>query len=481
MDKTSICDQLGKLEKLSSCLDPSPTLRARWNEQVKQITDSFYRDLPYLNAYSGEHSPSGGPIVPDLNARDDFGCTIRQLHDALITRGIQTAGPGHLGFIPGGGLHIGAIADYLGACYNHFSADSYASPAAVEIHNQVVDWLIELVGYPRDAVGDITSGGSHATVQAFITARESLEIPPKDYEKLVFYASEHSHHCYRKAIWAIFGRTPQIRILETCDHRIDPDGFATAIERDLKAGLKPGLLAASAGTTNLGLIDPLAKLGRICAKNKIWFHVDGAYGGFFKLTESAKEHFAGMSQADSIILDPHKGMFLPYGSGALLVKNGSLMVKALGSEETATYLQDRTVDRRELSPMDCSLELSRPFRSLRLWLALKIHGASSFTAALEEKLLLAKLAAAKIDEVSCLEVISKPQLSIFAFRFRNDPRDEKTRHLLSALNKTGDSFLSSTKIDGRFVIRVAILAHRTHLKTIEKLVSNIQTYCKEAN
>jgi glutamate/tyrosine decarboxylase-like PLP-dependent enzyme len=210
----------------------------------------------------------------------------------------------------------------------------------------------------------------------------------------------------------------------------------------------------------------------------MWMHVDAAYGGFFALCPETAELFSGLSEADSVVLDPHKGMFLPYGCGAVLFKNGGLLGRAFA--HSGAYLQDRDDETpRPRSPMDYSLELTRPFRSLRLWLALRIHGQDVFRSALQEKLALAQYCHDCLATVPYIEVFARPNLSIFAFRHvppkgSRSPNDA-TRLLWTRLNRHKEFFLSSTTVDGSFIIRVAILSFRTHLETIDALVDAIRT------
>ena len=462
-------------EDLSFSLEPDEPSREAWTQEMGSQVNSFYDTLGNLPAYS-EASLNAEFKHDSLGEPEPLQVSLKKLHDAMSSHGIQTAGPGHLGFIPGGGLYTGAMADHLAAVYNHFSADSYASPAAVQIHNQVIEWLIKLVGYSSQALGDITSGGTHATLAAFMTARQWLKVKPIDYEKLVVYATDHTHHCYHKALNVLFSGMIQIRMIKTKRYKMDVADLQLQVKKDRSRGLRPAIVVASAGTTNLGMVDPLDQIAKVCEKAGIWFHVDGAYGGFFTLTSRVSECFKGISSADSIVLDPHKGMFLPYGAGALLVKNGSLMVSALGNQGKADYLQDRPLSESGLSPMDYSLELTRPFRSLRIWFALKTHGQKAFEAALDEKLLLARYAAEQIDKFSSLELVVEPELSVFAFKMRNDPLGQETRELLQYINQSGLVFLSSTMVDNQFVIRVAILSHRTHIDTIDRLIGCIQDF-----
>jgi len=260
-----------------------------------------------------------------------------------------------------------------------------------------------------------------------------------------------------------------------------PEALEAAVEGDAKAGLRPWLIAATAGTTDTGAVDPLADLAEVAHRHGLWLHVDGAYGAPFALTEQGKRILRGIESSDSVVLDPHKGLFLPFGSGAVLVREGRNLLGA--HHYDASYLQDKDTlaSRDEVSPADLSPELSRPFRALRLWLPLKFAGVAPFRAALEEKLLLARHFYERMRLEDGFEVGPLPDLSIVAFRYlprRGDP-DDFNRKLINVVQRDGRVFLSSTRIDGRFTLRVAILSLRTHLDTIEQAVEILREKAKQ--
>ena len=481
MPKNIDMDALEKREHSARSMEPSQSLRAAWDQKSCEVIQEFFAKLPELPAFQNESNFKVSDLGNPLGEKSDFDTSMKVLAKAFSSAGIQTAGAGHLGFIPGGGLHIGALADYLAASFNHFSADSFASPAAVAIHNQVIAWLCKVVGYSQNSAGDITSGGTHATLEAFTTAKNSMKVKAKDFSKFVVYASTHTHHCYRKVLDIVFAGEACIHLIPTKDARMDSEALLEQIKTDIYAGLRPGIVIGSAGTTNLGVIDPIEKIADVAQEFDLWLHIDGAYGGFFSMTELAKDKFTGLHRADSIILDPHKGMFLPYGAGAVLIKDGHKMQASFGEMKFADYLQDRTPTISDLAPMDYTLELTRPFRSLRLWLALKVHGEENYKLALEEKLLLAQYAADKISNIDGLSLVNTPELSVFAFKCDGDPKGRKTEELLEKLNHSGEVFLSSTRVDEEFVIRVAILSHRTHKDKIDQLISLLESLVKGEN
>jgi glutamate/tyrosine decarboxylase-like PLP-dependent enzyme len=240
-----------------------------------------------------------------------------------------------------------------------------------------------------------------------------------------------------------------------------------AIIQDKQAGLRPWLVIASAGTTNVGAVDPLTAVGDIARQHNLWYHIDGAYGAFFVLCEEGRKVLAGMDKSDSIIMDPHKGLFLPYGTGAVLVKNRQHLYQA--HHASADYMQDTLDMAEELAPSDLSPELTKHFRGLRLWLPLKLFGVAPFRAALAEKIELARYFYHKIQEIDGFEVGPYPDLSVVTYRYV-PPRGSANafnQRLIQEVVRDGRLFISSTQLNGNFVLRLAVLNFRTHIETID--------------
>jgi glutamate/tyrosine decarboxylase-like PLP-dependent enzyme len=244
------------------------------------------------------------------------------------------------------------------------------------------------------------------------------------------------------------------------------------VKKDKEDGLNPFLVVGSAGSTDVGAIDPIAEIAEVSEKHDLWFHVDGAYGGFFILSDEVKDKFKGIERADSVILDPHKGLFLPYGVGVVIVKNIDYLLEA--NSYDANYMQDTRDHRQEYSPADLSPELSRHFRGLRMWLPLKLHGIEPFRDCLDEKIWLTRYFYEKVQKLG-FEVGPEPELSVAAFRFNHPDLDnnEINKKLLQKIHNDGRVFISSTTLDGQFWMRIAVLSFRTrkwHLDVILDLL-----------
>lgn len=385
-------------------------------------------------------------------------------------KGHNTAGPGWLAYIPGGGLFSAAVADFLACGVNRFVGVWEPAPVLAQIEATAVRWLCDLFGYPGDSRGILTSGGSMSHFSAIVTARHALL--GDDFGRGTAYVTDQTHSAALKA--AVLAGFPRdhVRLVPTTSRlEMDPQLLREAIQRDRAAGLQPFYVVASAGTTNTGAVDPLDEIASVTTKHGLWLHIDGAYGGLFQLTERGRRLFSGIDRADSITLDPHKSLFLPYGTGALLVRDGRRLREA-HEIHAESYLQDLAGEDEIPNFADYSPELTRDFRGLRVWLPIQLHGLGAFRAALDEKLDLARHLYESLQKVSGLEIPVTPRLSTLVFRVTPsvDDADEKTREILRRINATRRVFLSSTNLDDRFTIRVCIVSHRTHRDRVDELI-----------
>jgi aromatic-L-amino-acid decarboxylase len=395
------------------------------------------------------------------------------LFDEWVPRSFGTAGPGYLAYIPGGGLFEAALADLIADTTNRFTGTWAAAPALVQLEANVLEWFREWMGMPPTTRGLLTSGGSLANFAAIVAAREKLLGPAL--REGVLYASRQSHLCIGKAA-RLAGILPdRVRLLPVDgSYRLRVDALADAVAADRRAGLVPFLVASSAGTTNTGAVDPLEQVADLCAREGLWHHVDGAYGAFFHMVPELRPLLAGLSRADSLALDPHKGLFLPYGTGAVLVRDGEALRAAHAA--TAGYLPPAPEDFHD--PSQYGPELSRPFRGLRVWLPVKLHGAARLRAAVAEKRELALLAAERLARVPGLRLVAPPQLSLLAFQLEwpgSTPaqRDAATQDLVRRVTARQRVMLSGCTAEGRYLARLCVLSFRTRREQVEAGVEDV--------
>ena len=391
------------------------------------------------------------------------------LFDRAIPKSFHTAGPGYLAYVPGGGLPVAAIADLISGIVNRYTGVFAAAPALARLEANVLAWFCQEAGYPKTARGLLLSGGSLANFSALVVARHDRL--PENFLHGVIYASTETHHSIPKAARMAGFPARNLRSIPVDhEHRMRLDLLADAIEEDRRQGLTPFLVVGNAGTVNTGAIDPFPALADLAHREGLWLHVDGAYGACFLWTEEGKTKLSGVERADSITLDPHKGFFLPYGTGALLVRDGAALERAFSVG--ADYLPQMQSDPEFVDWSQSSPELSRPYRGLRLWLPFKLYGVRAFRDALTEKLALARRATEGLRAIPEIEVVAEPQLSIVAFRLHPEgledvALDELNRRFLAAVNARQRIHLSGTRLEGRFVLRICVLSFRTHADRID--------------
>jgi aromatic-L-amino-acid/L-tryptophan decarboxylase len=414
------------------------------------------------------------PIPEHPSALEDLLRTVER----ASAKGFNTTGPGYLAYIPGGGLYAAALADFLADGLNRFVNVWNAAPVFAQIEATVVRWFCDMFGYPPQAQGILTSGGSMSIFSAVVTARHALL--GEDLASGIAYLTDQTHASVSKAAALAGFSSASFRLVPTTNElRLDLDALRSMIKQDAADGLHPFLIVASAGTTNTGAVDDIAEAVEIAHEHGLWVHVDGAYGGPFQMTDRGRRLFRGIDGADSITLDPHKAMFLPYGTGSLLVRQGRLLREA--HQVGADYLQDLAPEDEIPNFADYSPELSRDFRGLRVWLPLKLHGAQAFREALDEKLDLARYLYEELRDTPGFDLPWEPELTVVPFRYRPDRGDPEdfNRRLLDRINASKRVFLSSTMIAGRFVIRACIVSHRTHRDRIEEAVQIVRRSASE--
>lgn len=471
-------DRINQLEQLSRVLEPDPATRTALTGPVIRHAQQFLEKIKDTPAFVSQADEGAGlydsPIAETPISLEEALALLEQNVEYL---GMNKLAPGDMSYIPSGGLYHAALGDYLTAVINRYTGVYYGAPGAVRMERMLLNWLAHEFGYPETAAGDLTSGGSIANLAAVVTARQAYRLKAKEFERAVVYLTGQTHHCVGKALRIAGLQECVQRRLPLDEHyRMQPAALDEAIRRDRAAGLIPWLVVASAGTTDTGAVDPLPVIAEIAHHHQLWLHVDGAYGGAFVLCRPGKQILRGIEQAGSLVVDPHKGLFMPFGTGAILVKEGAKLLEAHYYD--ASYLQDKDnlASRAEMSPADLSPELTRHFRGLRLWLPLKLLGVAPFRAALEEKLLLARYFHKKLAGLDGFEAGPPPDLSIVTFRYvppRGDA-NEFNRQLVKAIQQDGRIFLSSTMLDGKFTIRLAVLSCHTHLAQIETALAVLQ-------
>ena len=431
-------------------------------------TQALYgvNDVESLCVRMREPAPARGAELSTL---------LDQVFNDCVPQSFNTASPGYLAYIPAGGVYTAALADFIADTTNRYTGIWQAAPALVQLEANALEWLREWMGMPPGSTGVFTTGGSMATFNAVLCAREKYL--GAELRRGVMYTSDQAHHCVMKSAKLAGIMPDRVRSLP-CDaqFRMPLDALRSAIAADKAGGLTPFMVVSNAGTTNTGAVDPMDAIADLCAAEDLWHHVDGAYGAFFRLVDETRDVLRGLERADSVTLDPHKGMFMPYGTGALLVRDGDALRAAHAA--TADYLPEIPSPAQFYDPSQHGPDLSRGFPGLRMWLTIKMYGTEVYRAAIAEKRQLALDAARRMAELEHVVMDAAPELSLFPFHLTWPgstlaQEDAATRELMDNVSKRGRVMLSGAVAGGRYVGRVCVLSFRTHAAQIDDLLEDL--------
>ena len=415
---------------------------------------------------------------PPPEAGRDFASVLAEFADKVAPHAVRVNHPRFLAFVPGAPTFLSVLGDLLCAGTNFFAGVwmEAAGPAQVEL--VVLDWFREFLDMPAGTMGILTGGGSEANLTALVAARENL--PEEERPRAVLYVAEQRHWSIDRAAKIMGFRRDQVRSVPAdASFRLTPDLLAKSILHDRRAGLRPWAVVANAGTVNTGAVDPLGPLADLCAEQGLWFHIDAAYGWTAVLTPEGREELAGVGRADSITLDPHKGLAQTFEAGCVLVRDGRLLRQAFMLRPE--YLQDVEPADDEVNFADHGVALTRRFRALKIWLSLKVLGVGWHRALAERCRRLAEYGQALLEQAGCFEILSPRQLSIVCVRFVPASvsgsaavdaagLDRLNLALIDAVRASGRAFLSSTRLRERTAIRFCFINWRTTAADVEEVV-----------
>lgn len=486
-------------------------------DEARQLVDSAMRHI--LRSWDPDQFPLSGSGVDWMHSKEfsaesrkalelaqsvseplpetgepDFDKLLAEIFERLAPVSTNDNSPGYLAFTPGGGLFASVVADLISQALNRYVTIFMAAPGLAAIEDLAVRWLADILAMPAAAGGVCTSGGSTACLIAMHVARTNrlLSAGADAILRGTAYVSDQGHYCHEQSLILCGLPAENLRRIPSrgSHHRMCLDTLRERVAIDRAEGKRPFLVVGMAGTTNTGAVDDLDGLADFCRLENLWFHVDAAYGGFFMLTRRGRQRLRGLERADSVALDPHKSMFLPYGTGAIIVRSQDLLRESFSCTGACMHPQGDSGTVLPYDIMDLSHELTRDFRGLRIWLPLKMYGVAPFRDQLDEKLDLAEWAFEELVKIPDIEIVAEPQLSILAFKLRDstnqlspDELDSLNRGCLSRINRKGNILLSGLQTlrgpSGEFCIRMAILSHRTHRNRVELGLNDIREVVAE--
>ncbi len=469
------------------------TFSALGHELVDQIA-GLLASVPE-RPVTANHSPSAIREALDLNGSlpdegADASALLTDTARRLFDNSLLNAHPRFFGYITAPPSPIGILGDFLASALNANVGSWTLAPAATEIESQTVRWIAELIGFPSGN-GLLVSGGTLANIVCLIAARAAAPWAIRSQgmngaggRELVAYASAEAHTWIQKAADMCGLGTNAIRWIETDDAlRMDVTALRRAIDADTAAGRLPFIVVGTAGSVSTGAVDPLPAIAALCREKKIWFHVDGAYGGFAAAVPGASAELLGLSEADSVAVDPHKWLYAPLEAGCALVRDAEALTRAFAYHPAYYHFEERAVNF-----VDCGPQNSRGFRALKVWLALRQVGASGYRRMIADDISLSSAMAAVVDRHPELELMTQA-LSITTFRYvptdlrtqRGDPHveqylNELNKALLDGLQRGGELFVSNAVIRGRYALRACIVNFHTEAHDVEAVPSIVATY-----
>ncbi|HKX58923.1 MAG TPA: aminotransferase class I/II-fold pyridoxal phosphate-dependent enzyme [Steroidobacteraceae bacterium] len=414
---------------------------------------------------------------PPEQGRDPVEVLERAVRDVLPVAG-RVDHPRFFAFVPSAPTWPGVIADYLAAGFNTFQGTWLGAGGPSQLELVVIDWIRDWIGYPESAGGLFTSGGSAAILDALVAAREWAGAP----DRPAVILSDQTHSAVERAARIIGVRREGIvNVPAADDYRVTVPAISAAVQDVRARGFAPIAVCANAGTTNTGAVDPLPAIADFCAAEKLWMHVDGAYGGFAVLCDRGRRLLTGLERADSISLDAHKWLFQPFEAGCVMVKDVAHLVRAFSVNPD--YLQDTKLGLEHVNFADRGYQLTRSFRALKVWMSIQTFGMARFREAIARGIDFATRAGALVEASAELELLGPPSLGIVCFRYRPRGADwtpERIDKLNEAIQArviaSGTAMISSTRLRKAYSLRLCIMSHQTTWEDVRGTVARIAEF-----
>ncbi len=462
----------------------SPEAMLELARKAAELLVARAENLPEEGAWDGEFRQELDDrlMAPPPEAGRPAEEVMEQAAKEILPVATRLDHPRCFGFIPSSPTWPGVLADFLAAGFNNNVCTWLVASGPSQLELVVIDWLRNWIGYPESAGGLLTSGGSAASLDAFVAAREAAGHP----DRPTVYLSDQSHSAHIRAARIVGVRPECIRMIPSDERfRLDVNALARSVAEDRAAGFNPIAVCANAGTSSTGAIDPLEGMADFCEAEGIWLHVDAAYGGFAAVTEAGKRLLKGIARADSVGLDAHKWFFQPYEAGCLLVKDVGALERVFAVHPDV--LQDTVWGANHPNIADRGLQLSRSIRALKIWMSVQTFGMEAFRRAVSNGMELAGRAGAYVEESPNLELLTPVSLGVVCFRV-NPCNEGRTEEALEEMNRTvlarvfweDRAFFSSTNLHGTFSLRLCIINHSTTWDDVRETLDTAERFGMEA-
>jgi len=467
-------------------LDLSPDKFKEHVDYLSSIIDKLYRRAGHRNVFPGlspaEVSQRFDETLPPDGT--ELGAVLGKVERDVVATSTLNIGPNYYGYITGGGNQVGILAEMIKAALNQNNLKWHSSPVSTELEKLVVRWLAEWIGYSTDCSGTLLGGGSVANFEALAVARKiksPVEISEEGLQNappMTVYVSSEGHSSFDKAMDILgLGRKNLKKIPVNDQYQVNTEQLEMEIRQDKKSGAHPICAVGIAGTTNTGAIDDLEAIGEICRKYDLWYHVDAAYGGPAARLDSCRDLFRGIELADSVVVNPHKWLYVPFEVAALLVRRPENQRRTFSL--VPDYLQSGESDEERTDLMEYNLPLTKDFKALKVWMTLKTYGSRTIEEAIRQDIDLAAYLVDKIQASDSFDLMAPAPLSIVCFRFNPGMESEKkldelNDRLINAVEQDGRIFLTGTRIGGKTVLRVCLINHRRTRKDVDYLLDVLE-------
>lgn len=467
--------EAGALSGLEMAPEEMKRLGYRVVDAVVDRWTGLREDPAWKGGTRRELEPLLGGDPPEIGLDPDT-VLDRALQDILPRAG-RIDHPRFFAFIPSSPTWPSILGEYLATGFNIFQGTWLESAGPSQLELVVMDWFRSWLGFPEAGGGVLTSGGSAANLVALVTARETAGNPKRP----AVYLSDQGHSSLERAVRIMGMPRESIRkVPSDQSFRIDVAALAEMVEKDREAGMVPLCICGNAGATNTGAVDPLDELSSFARREGLWFHVDGAYGGFAVLTKEGKKMLQGIESADSVTLDPHKWFFQPYETGCLMVRDTRVLENAF--RILPEYLQDAALGEEHVNFADRGVQLTRGFRALKVWMSIQTLGLGAFRDTIGSSMELAREAETRIGESASLEMMGPASLGVVCFRFI-PPGGDLAAADLEKLNQAvqdeivdrGLAMMSSTRLRGSFSLRLCIMNYRSSREDVMETLETVET------